>query len=556
MNTFLETVAANAFFATILALLAGTCAAWTRRPQIAYWLWLLVLVKLVTPPVMKIPLPVDAPRTVAAIEVAAPRDAAVPAIAGTPTAASADPATALPPDSPRLANGWNYPPDPEEMVFFETSPRPERDTGAGLLFAAMGRSWRGILFTCWAAGALGWLTLAGMRLIRFHRLLGSAQPAPPSMQAKAGELAERLALKRCPEVRTIRGRIPPLLWWAGRKPLIVLPADLLKSLDDSAQETLLAHELAHYRRRDHWVRVFEMVIRTLYWWNPVAWWALRELHKAEEQCCDAWVLWAFPEGSKKYAKALLDTIEFLSPLHPRTPCLATGFATFRLPFQHLKRRFQMILNNREKRNLTWRGSLAMTLLALAVLPFSADTIDAKKTVEKEAAEVESDATSPSTALRGGGAAPRPAAEVESDAASPSTSALITKTIRLKFARAKEVAEAVEKLFSDQKLTLIADERMNSILLRGSQGELGEIELVVEELDRDGPPGDTLPGPEPRISAFSPMMGSQPQGSFDVSAMTSPTKGNRPSRSPEMEALLHAEAEGRTCEGTLRTRHRA
>jgi len=32
---------------------------------------------------------------------------------------------------------------------------------------------------------------------------------------------------------------------------------------------ILTHELAHLRRRDHWVRVIEFVISTVYWLEPV-----------------------------------------------------------------------------------------------------------------------------------------------------------------------------------------------------------------------------------------------------------------------------------------------
>jgi beta-lactamase regulating signal transducer with metallopeptidase domain len=39
------------------------------------------------------------------------------------------------------------------------------------------------------------------------------------------------------------------------------------------------------------------------------------LQQAEEECCDAWVLWALPGRSRSYAGTLLDTIDFLSAPH-------------------------------------------------------------------------------------------------------------------------------------------------------------------------------------------------------------------------------------------------
>ena len=58
---------------------------------------------------------------------------------------------------------------------------------------------------------------------------------------------------------------------------------------------ILAHELAHLRRRDHWVRAVELIVSTVYWWNPLVWVIRRQIHQAEDLCCDAWVRWAFPE---------------------------------------------------------------------------------------------------------------------------------------------------------------------------------------------------------------------------------------------------------------------
>ena len=41
---------------------------------------------------------------------------------------------------------------------------------------------------------------------------------------------------------------------------LLLPADLLRRLDPAELQALLVHELAHQRRRDHWVRRFELLV--------------------------------------------------------------------------------------------------------------------------------------------------------------------------------------------------------------------------------------------------------------------------------------------------------
>ena len=138
-----------------------------------------------------------------------------------------------------------------------------------------------------------------------------------------------------------------MLWSAGAKPRILVPAGLWERLDARQRDTLLLHELAHLRRRDHWVRWIELLATALYWWNPVCWWARHELREAEEQCCDAWVLWAMPGSFRDYASALLEAVDFVS-IRPSVPLLASGMGQF----GHLKRRLTMLKQGNVARALT------------------------------------------------------------------------------------------------------------------------------------------------------------------------------------------------------------
>src|SRR5216683_7856185 len=70
MNTFEQVVLSNAVVATVLALLASAVALFSRRPALVHSLWLLVLIKLITPPICRVEvfqLP-KAPRAEAALK--------------------------------------------------------------------------------------------------------------------------------------------------------------------------------------------------------------------------------------------------------------------------------------------------------------------------------------------------------------------------------------------------------------------------------------------------------------------------------------------------------
>jgi hypothetical protein len=161
--------------------------------------------------------------------------------------------------------------------------------------------------------------------------------------------------------------IPPLLWAMRRPAVVLLPAALFARLSHEQQTALLTHELAHYVRRDHWVRWFEVFVIGIYWWHPIAWLARRELQRAEEQCCDAAVLRTLPASGCAYARAILQTIDFLATDRCRPPMLATGLG----PVHLLERRLEMILDARPTRHLPVAAQLFLVVAGLIVVPISA-----------------------------------------------------------------------------------------------------------------------------------------------------------------------------------------
>jgi beta-lactamase regulating signal transducer with metallopeptidase domain len=154
--------------------------------------------------------------------------------------------------------------------------------------------WRGLLVGAWVCGAVAWASLLAVRVWRFRRVLRLARPAGAKVQGMADDLAQRLGLRSPPAVLLLPARVPPLLWFAGGSARVFLPQGLSGQLDGRGLATVLAHELAHLKRRDHWVRLLELAVLAVYWWHPVVWLAIREIHRAEDACCDAMVVATMP----------------------------------------------------------------------------------------------------------------------------------------------------------------------------------------------------------------------------------------------------------------------
>ncbi len=364
MAFLLETALANLIVAAFLALLAAFVGAWGRRPAVTHALWLLVLVKLVTPPFFQIgiPWPTTATGVDEPVALVNPEIDEVPL----PVVPPAMPEIEVPAD-----DAWPpfvVPEAPPQDVIVAVDPvilieAPAVVIEQPAIVPAASWPWVEMVGGAWLIGSLVWLGLACIRLWRFQRMLRFAEPAPDDVQALACELADRLDV-RCPEVRVVPASVSPMLWTLGRMPRLLVPAGLLERLTPDQRATLLAHELAHWRRRDDRVRWLEFVVLALYWWSPLVWWSRRELHQAEEECCDAWVVSILPDSAKAYALALVETVDFLSDAPADLPLVASGLGRVRL----LKRRVTMILQGNTPRALTLTGMLGVAGVGLLLLP--------------------------------------------------------------------------------------------------------------------------------------------------------------------------------------------
>jgi len=214
-----------------------------------------------------------------------------------------------------------------------------------------------------ALGTIALLLVSYSRVRSVGRLVRHAEPAPDWMQEAADMAARQLKLKRVPAIRTVNGIVAPFLW-AARGPIVIVPCQLATTLGRESVRLIIKHELAHYARRDHWTNAFSMTLGTLLWWNPVVWLARRELRILQESCCDRMVLATDTSQRHRYAEAILKTVDFLASDDAAYSSPATAFASC----STFKRRLEMIVSETPNRWNSRTLLASMLLCAAVVLP--------------------------------------------------------------------------------------------------------------------------------------------------------------------------------------------
>jgi len=154
------------------------------------------------------------------------------------------------------------------------------------------------LLAAWMLGAL--LALLGLlqQQRNFMRALGRLSAID------AGAMGSNLSSSDVLRAESISG-CPALV--GAIQPRIVLPADFEQRYDRVERELILAHERTHRARGDAQINALAALLRCVFWFNPLVYFAASRFRFDQELACDAVVISRFPEARRRYADAMLKT---------------------------------------------------------------------------------------------------------------------------------------------------------------------------------------------------------------------------------------------------------
>ncbi|HMC10946.1 MAG TPA: M56 family metallopeptidase, partial [Pirellulaceae bacterium] len=215
------------------------------------------------------------------------------------------------------------------------------------------------LFLTWLTGACLAIVPTCLGLASLRRLGRNSQTVTSGPLFVALQRATRQLATQWPvQLLTSADRSMPMTWGFWR-PTILLPT-VAESWSRDRLQVVLLHELAHVERGDCLVQFIGQIARAVYWFNPLAWIAVRQIRIEQEQASDDFVL-CRGFNAPDYAEHLLAVSAWCSPASGYSLALAIASPS------KLERRLVSILNPQQNRRpLSRRGRRLVAALAIAI----------------------------------------------------------------------------------------------------------------------------------------------------------------------------------------------
>ena len=235
--------------------------------------------------------------------------------------------------------------------------------------------WTEWIAVCWAGGALFLITrlIVGIGAV-WHISLRSNTFSISIPQVHPD-------WKRPVSIRQSKAVTVPMVWGLFR-PVILLPADA-EEWEPERQRAVLLHELAHIQRQDWLMQMMAQITCAVYWFNPLVWFAVRQMRREVERACDDHVLNAGYQ-SADYAQHLVDIVRNI-----KKAGTATRSAVAMARHSRIEGRLRTILvENRNRKPMTKIavaiGVLTLTCLAVPIgVMRLAEAVDPEQTLYQE-----------------------------------------------------------------------------------------------------------------------------------------------------------------------------
>ncbi|MEL7338119.1 MAG: M56 family metallopeptidase, partial [Planctomycetota bacterium] len=162
-----------------------------------------------------------------------------------------------------------------------------------------------------------------------------------------------------------------------------MPGSYWSSLSSRQQRAVMMHESEHLRRGDIWRDFLLQSITVMHWFNPLAWWALRQARCASETACDRRVSQFGRRHSTAFAAALVQLLQWESGQAASVPTdqlqipkTGVGFQSMAAPPVH-QRVVELLSNPKHSGDSPMKRfaliAVTITMLAIGLCQFQLTT---------------------------------------------------------------------------------------------------------------------------------------------------------------------------------------
>jgi beta-lactamase regulating signal transducer with metallopeptidase domain len=264
------------------------------RAVVRYWLWMLVMVKLVLPTSLTLPtgvgywVKVEEPKVLMPVQET--RRASSTAKQGEELEVPQQEIAAVSPieSTPEIVKN-------EEKTIVDEKLTEERSVV----------DWQGVVFVGWLIVAAGMALLVGQRYLFVRGLIRQATLAEGKIAEIFEECSKLMQISRKPVMKMSPTMVSPAACGLVR-PVVIMPEFLPAKLSEKEMRAVLLHELAHIQRGDLWVNCVQTLLQVAYFYNPLLWLANGVIRRIREQAVDETVLVTLSDEAEQYPETLLN----------------------------------------------------------------------------------------------------------------------------------------------------------------------------------------------------------------------------------------------------------
>jgi beta-lactamase regulating signal transducer with metallopeptidase domain len=215
--------------------------------------------------------------------------------------------------------------------------------------------------------AVGWLSGVGLALLPLVigilanlRFRWCSPVLSGEWDGLLSGLSRQVGLRRKVSLLSAGPQQMPMTFGTWR-PCVVLPADA-SDWSVERREIVLLHELSHIARHDVPLQMVARLACAVYWFHPLAWWALRQMRVEREHACDDHVL-RTGQAAPDYAAQLLE----IARAHSCSSVLLNAALSMARPSQLEGRLLAVLDEHRSRRPLGAISTASTATIALALV---------------------------------------------------------------------------------------------------------------------------------------------------------------------------------------------